>query len=46
MTIVDIAWASIGAILQIIVIGFAYVIGRHNGYWKRVSEEKFSRGIR
>ena len=26
MTIVDIAWASIGAILQIIVIGFAYVI--------------------
>ena len=45
MTVVDIAWASIGAILQIIVIGFAYVIGRHNGYWTRVSEEKFARGI-
>lgn len=45
MTVVDIAWASIGAILQIIVIGFAYVIGRHNGYWTRVDEKKFARGI-
>ena len=46
MTVVNIAWASIGAILQIIVIGFAYVIGRHNGYWTRVDEEKSARGIR
>ena len=46
MTVVDIAWASIGAIFQIIVIGFAYVIGRHNGYWTRVDEEKSARGIR
>lgn len=45
MTIVDIAWASVGAILQVIVIGFAYVIGRHNGYWKRVAEEKSARGL-
>lgn len=46
MTVVDIAWASIGAILQIIVIGLAYVIGRHNGYWTRVDEEKSARGIK
>ena len=46
MTVVDIAWASISAILQIIVIGFAYTIGLHNGYWKRVDEEKFARRIR
>lgn len=26
MTIVNIAWASIGAILQVIVIGFAYAL--------------------
>ena len=43
MTVVDIAWASIGAILQIIV---TYVIGRHNGYWTRVDEEKSARGIK
>ena len=46
MTIVNIAWATLGAIVQIVVIGFAYIIGRQNGYWKRVSEEKFARGIR
>lgn len=46
MTIVNIAWASVSSILQIIVIGFAYVIGRHNGYWARVDEEKSARGIR
>ena len=46
MTIENITWATLGALLQIIVIGFAYVVGRHNGYWKRVSEEKFARGIR
>ena len=45
MTIIDIAWASIGAILQVIVIGFAYAVGRHNGYWKRVDEEKSARGM-
>ena len=38
MTIVNIAWATLGAILQIVVIGFAYVVGRHHGYWKRVND--------
>lgn len=46
MTIVNIAWATLGAILQIVVIGFSYVVGRHHGYWKRVAEEKFARVIR
>lgn len=46
MTIVNIAWASIGAILQVIVIGFAYTVGRHNGYWSRVDEERLGRGIK
>jgi len=44
MTIVNIAWATLGAILQIVVIGFAYVVGRHHGYWKSASQKRSSSG--
>jgi hypothetical protein len=46
MTIENIAWETLGAILQIVVIAFSYFIGCHNGYWTRVEEEKSARGIR
>lgn len=41
-----IAWAVIGAIVQIVVVSVAYFIGRYRGYWERVEEEKFTKGGR
>lgn len=46
MTLEQILLIAIGAILQTAILTIAYHIGKHNGYWKRVEEEKFARGIR
>ena len=45
MTLEQILLIALGAILQSAILVVAYRIGKHNGYWKRVSEEKFARGI-
>ena len=46
MSIAEITVVSVALIVQVILLAVAYRIGKQNGYWKRVGEEKFARGIR
>lgn len=45
-TITIVAICANIAVLQVAAITATYLIGRYNGYWKRVEEEKSARGIR
>lgn len=46
MSTAEITVVSIALIAQAATLAAAYYIGKRNGYWKRVAEEKFARGIR
>ena len=44
-TITVVAICALVAVLQAVIITAAYLIGRHDGYWKRVEVERGARGI-
>jgi len=45
LNVVNVAWACLGAVLELIVIAAAFIVGRHYGYWERVEIEKGARGL-
>ena len=45
MTLEQILLIALGAVLQTAILAIAYRIGKHNGYWSRVDQEKSARGI-
>ena len=46
MTLSDIFTICVSAVIVITAMRAAYCIGHRVGYWKRVDQEKASRGIR